>query len=46
MSENAVDRLNRLIQIINLGGDVADHVLRQAEEAVAHMLNCQVPHND
>jgi hypothetical protein len=34
MSENAVDRLNRLLRIIALGGTVREDVLRAAEEAV------------
>lgn len=34
MTESAVDRLNRLLQILNLGGHVREDVLREAEQAV------------
>lgn len=34
MTESAVDRLNRLLRIISLGGHVREDVLREAEQAV------------
>lgn len=34
MTENDVDRLNRLLRIIALGGTVREDVLRAAEQAV------------
>jgi hypothetical protein len=35
MSENANDRLARLLRVIALGGNVREDVLREAERAVA-----------
>jgi negative regulator of replication initiation len=37
MTESAVDRLNRLLRIIALGGTVREDVLQEAEQAVARM---------
>ena len=34
MTESAVDRLNRLLRIISVGGTVREDVLREAEQAV------------
>lgn len=37
MTENAVDRLNRMLRIISLGGTVREDVLKEAERSVARL---------